>query len=177
MDLCHYPYRFVQRFDNVDNATLSFLKYKLLYTFHSPKSHQWYWVWVEVYEHNFYAIKFHLKSHKDSPHKYSLMTGLNEASPVICTCIAIMHEIAKSNAQSSFGFIGANMQDESSFMTKRFRVYSLFMATYFTETLFEHYVMMEKSAYLLVRKTELQKDPNLLAMLSLKFNQMYDYFE
>ena len=69
------------------------------------------------------------------------------------------------------------MQDESSFMTKCFRVYSLFMATYFTETLFEHYVMMEKSAYLLVRKTELQKDPNLLAMLSLKFNQMYDYFE
>ena len=62
-------------------------------------------------------------------------------------------------------------------MTKRFREYSLFMATYFTETLFEHYVMMEKSAYLLVRKTELQKDPNLLAMLSLKFNQMYDYFE
>ena len=48
---------------------------------------------MEVYEHNFYAIKFHLKSHKDSPHKYSLMTGLNEARPVICTCIAIMHEI------------------------------------------------------------------------------------
>ncbi|RGN33246.1 hypothetical protein DXB65_16065 [Bacteroides oleiciplenus] len=31
----------------------TFLKYKLLYSFKSPKSHQWYWVWVEVYMHNY----------------------------------------------------------------------------------------------------------------------------
>ena len=47
-----YPYHFVQRINDVENAQLSFLKYKLLYAFKSPKSHQWYWVWVEVYEHN-----------------------------------------------------------------------------------------------------------------------------
>ncbi len=86
---------------------------RLLYTFKSPKSHQWYWVWVEVYQCDFYAVKFHLKAHRDSPNKYSLMTGLNEARPVINTCIAIMHEIGNINPHSSFGFIGANMQDES----------------------------------------------------------------
>ena len=62
-------------------------------------------------------------------------------------------------------------------MTKRFRVYSAFMATYFSEILFEHYLMMDKSAYLLVRRTELEKSPDLLSLLSRKFNQMYDLFD
>ena len=177
MRLVHYPYRFVQRVDDADCSKLSFLRYKLLYTFKSPKSHQWYWVWVEVYEHDFYAEKFHLKTHRDSANKYSLMTGLHEARPVICTCIAIMDEIAHINPRSSFGFIGSNMQNESTFMTKRFRVYSSFIATYFTEEVFEHYMMIDKSAYLLVRKTELENNPELLPMLSRKFNQMYDFFD
>ena len=112
MEVFHYPYRFIQRFDE-DSLKNCFLKYKLLYTFKSTKSHQWYWVWVEVYEHDFYAIKFHLKAHRHSPDKYNLMTGLNEARPVINTCIAIMQEISYINPHSSFGFIGANMQDES----------------------------------------------------------------
>lgn len=108
----HYDYRFVQRVDDI-YVGASFLKYKLLYTFKSPKSHQWYWVWVEVYEHDMYAIKFHLKAHRDSHDKYSLMTGLNEARPVINTCIAIMQEIAQLNPHASFGFIGANMEYET----------------------------------------------------------------
>lgn len=112
MEIPHYSYHFVQRVEEVNPIT-TFLKYKLLYTFKSPKSHQWYWVWVEVYQCDFYAVKFHLKAHQDSPNKYSLMTGLNEARPVINTCIAIMHEIGNINPHSSFGFIGANMQDES----------------------------------------------------------------
>jgi len=81
MNISHYPYRFVQRIDEQAASLNSFLKYKLLYTFKSPKSHQWYWVWVEVYERNLYAVKFHLKAHRQSPDKYSLMTGLNEARP------------------------------------------------------------------------------------------------
>ena len=58
------------------NPITTFLKYKLLYTFKSPKSHQWYWVWVEVYQCDFYAVKFHLKAHRNSLNKYSLITGL-----------------------------------------------------------------------------------------------------
>lgn len=177
MHLSSYPYRFVQRVDDADCQTLPYLQYKLLYTFKSPVSHQWYWVWVEVYDNDFYAVKFHLKAHRDSANKYSIMTGFNEARPVICTCIAIMDEIAHINPRSSFGFIGASMKEESSFMTKRFRIYSLFMATYFAETVFEHRMMMDKSAYLLVRKSELEKTPELLSTLSQKFNQMYDYFD
>ena len=36
-----------------------------------------------------YAVKFHLKSHRDSRNKYSIMTGLNEPRAVVNTCVAI----------------------------------------------------------------------------------------
>lgn len=176
MKASYYNYRFVQRVDDIYSGN-SFLKYKLLYTFRSPKSHQWYWVWVEVYEHDMYAVKFHLKAHRDSKDKYSLMTGLNEARPVINTCIAIMQEIANVNPRASFGFIGANMSGESEYFTKRFRVYCRIMATRFTEDVFEHYQIVQKSAYIMVRKSELEKQPQLLEFFTDKFIQLYDYFD
>lgn len=176
MDLFHYPYRFVQKVED-SPVRDSFLKYKLLYTFRSSRSHQWYWVWVEVYEHDLYAVKFHLKAHRDSKNKYSLMTGLNEARPVIHTCIAIMREIADVNPHASFGFIGANMENEPTFLTKRFRIYSRMMATYFGENEFAHYMIVSKSTYLLIRKSELEKEPGLPEIFTDKFRQLYDYFD
>lgn len=177
MELYHYAYRFVQKIKDITVPEDSCLKCKLLYTFKSPKSNQWYWVWVEVYEHNFYAVKFHLKVHRNSPDKYSLMTGLNEARPVINTCIAIMKEIGEKDSHASFGFIGANMHNESTYSTKRFRIYSIMMATCFTEDVFEHFVLMKKSAYLLMRKTEMEQHPMLLTEINAQFKEMYDYFD
>lgn len=177
MNIGHYPYRFVQRVDEIVATEHSFLKYKLLYTFKSPKSHQWYWVWVEVYERDFYAVKFHLKSHRDSRNKYNVMTGLNEARPVIMTCIAIMQEIAYANSHASFGFIGANMANESVYYTKRFQVYSRIMATYFSKDAFRHYMIIPKSAYLLIRRSELDIHPDLLDDINAKFKVLYDYFD
>ena len=109
---------------------------KKLYKFKSPKSHQWYMVWVECYRHHFYAVKFHLKNHRYSDNKYRYMTKLNEARQVIHTCINIMLEIAMEDDLSSFGFIGANSIGESIKETKRFQVYKILMATYFSE---EHF--------------------------------------
>lgn len=177
MELYHYPYHYVQRFDEVPATQASFLRYRLLYTFKSPKSHQWYWVWVERYDYNLYAVKFHLKAHRDSRHKYSLMTGFNEARPVINTCIAIMQEVGRENPRASFGFIGASTEKESPYFTKRFRVYSRLMATYFTEETFRHYMILSKSAYLLIRKSELEKNPGLPHILTENFRQLYPYFE
>lgn len=173
----HYSYRFVQQIEKDSYSGNSFLRYKLLYTFKSPKSHQWYWVWVEVYERHLYAVKFHLKVHRHSPDKYSLMTGFNEVRPVINTCIAIMQEIGEKDMRASFGFIGANMQGETSVYTKRFRVYSRMIATYFSESVFEHFMLINKSAYLLIRKSELVEHPDLLDDLNAKFKCLYDYFD
>lgn len=93
MNISHYPYRFVQRVEEPIISEESFLKYKLLYTFKSSKSHQWYWVWIEVYERDFYAVKFHLKSHRYSRDKYSIMTGLNEARPVIMSVLLLCRRL------------------------------------------------------------------------------------
>lgn len=177
MNISHYPYRFVQRVEEPIISEESFLKYKLLYTFKSSKSHQWYWVWIEVYERDFYAVKFHLKSHRYSRDKYSIMTGLNEARPVIMTCIAIMQEIADVNPHASFGFIGANMQNETVYYTKRFQVYSRIMATYFSKDMFKHYMIIPKSTYLMIRKSELAIHPDLLDDINIKFKKLYDYFD
>lgn len=173
--LSYYPYRFVQKVE--DASSDLFLKYKLLYTFKSPKSHQWYWVWVEVYDSNFYAIKFHLKAHRYSDNKYNLLTGFNEVRPVINTCIAILLEIYKGNPCASFGFIGANMQNESIVNTKRFRVYRRFMATYFNENSFEHFFNIKKSTYIMISKKEIETNSNLLDELEIRFSQMYPYFD
>lgn len=55
--------------------------------------------------------------------KYKLMTRLNEARPVINTCIAIMQAIANVNPRASFGFIGANMacMVKAEYLTKQFQ--------------------------------------------------------
>ncbi len=105
--LFYYPFHFVHTFDRMDSDDPS-LQCKRLYSFDSTKTHHTYWVWVEVYSEHFYAVKFHLKEHKDSNRKYRLLTGLNEVRPVVNTCIMIMSRIADEDPLSSFGFIGAN---------------------------------------------------------------------
>ena len=95
MDIKHYPYRFVKKVTEPWDGPQGFMLFKELYSFKSPKSNQTYWVWIEVYKHHFYAVKFHLKAHRDSDKKYNVMTGLNEARECIYTCMAIMNEVAK----------------------------------------------------------------------------------
>lgn len=177
MDLKFYPYHFIQRVDEYGISSDSFLKYKLLYTFKSPKSHQWYWVWVEVYKHDMYAIKFHLKAHRYSPHKYSVMTGLNEPRPVVNTCVAIMLQIASINLHASFGFVGAATEEESEANTKRFRFYKRLMATYFRKAEFRHFIDIDKSTYILIRHKELELHPTLIDDIQEGFKATFDYFD
>ena len=105
------------------------------------------------------------------------MTGLNEARPVIHTCIAIMQEISEKDQRASFGFVGSNMKGETVDYTKRFKIYSRMMVTYFSEEVFEHFMLVSKSAYLLIRKSELAIHPDLLHDLNTGFKRLYDYFE
>ena len=97
--LFYYPFRFAHTFKNEDSSDPDLLC-KRLYTFDSTKTHQTYWLWIEVYRDHFYAVKFHLKAHKDSARKYHLLTGLNEVRPVVNTCIMVMRKIAESDSVS-----------------------------------------------------------------------------
>lgn len=62
---------------------------------------------VEHYNLDLYAIKFYLKSHQNSKDKFTVLTNLHEARPVIYTCIAILIDIFHQNNKASFAFIGS----------------------------------------------------------------------
>ncbi len=182
-----FEYRKVQNFAETKSQPA-----KELYSFKSNKSNQVYWVWVEKYPYSFYAIKFHLKNHKHCSRKYNRLTRLYEAKPVIMTCIDIMIEIHKREQKSSFGFLGANTielstsrrkskKEEVLFIepkenTKRYRAYKRFMITFFSDELFEHKYNEEKSTYLLVRKSEIVKNPNLIENIVDHFSTNYTLF-
>ena len=164
MEIEHYPFRFVKKDKEQWQCDSSFMTHRLLYSFKSTKTNQTYWVWVEVYHHHFYAVKFHLKNHRNSDSKYNVMTGLNEARQCIRTVMAIMSEVAMNDKYASFGFIGANMDGESERYTKRFRVYYRFMTSYFEKHLddiFKNNLMLAKSNKLCLK--------NLLQMPKLFF--------
>lgn len=105
------------------------------------------------------------------------MTGLGEPRRIINTCVAIMLEIANEDSRSSFGFIGANMEGEDICNTKRFRIYKILMLTYFSDKYFQHKANNDKSAYLLIRKSELIRNPFLMDDIENFFTEEYDYFE
>lgn len=172
--LDYYPFRFVQNFYESNNSRL---QCKRLYSFKSTKSNEWYWVWVECYDLHMYAVKFHLKRHRNSPHKYSLLTGTGEPRRIINTCVAIMLEIAQKDPRSSFGFIGSNIMGEDICNTKRYRVYKTLMLTYFSDTYFTHKANDEKSAYLLIRKAELANNPHFMDDIEIFFTEEYEYFD
>ena len=174
INLLHYKYHFVQnKYEDAGDG----LKYKKLYSFKSPKSNQCYWVWVEVYDRNMYAVKFHLKADRHNKNKYHRLTQLKEARPVINTCIRIMIDIHHSNIKASFGFIGSNLENELESNTKRYKVYKRIMATYFSESLFTHYFNNDKSAYLLLRNSEIERNPLLLIEIQDFFTENYNYFD
>jgi hypothetical protein len=177
MNIDHYPFRFVKKDIEPWEGPQGFLMYRLLYSFKSPKSHQTYWVWVEVYKHHFYAVKFHLKAHRHSEYKYNLMTGLYEARQCIRTCMAIMQEVAKNDPMASFGFIGANRIDESEVNTKRFRVYRRFMLTCFGNDEYLHQYNIAKSTYIMINRKQLSVHPQLLDEIVSGFRDLYSYFD
>lgn len=185
-----YCFRVVKNF--YENKSLS----KRLYSFKSTKNNQVYWVWVEFHPYNFIAIKFHLKNHRHCINKYHKLTDYNDARPIIFTCIKIMLEMNSTFQNHSFGFIGANTNDwiirkdkttgkskkicinEPESNTKRYLRYKRFISTFISDEYFEHKQLAEKSAYLLLRKTELEKNSNLENDINIYFSDNFiDIFE
>ncbi len=134
------------------------------------KNNQRYIVNVEQYKYNLYIIKFYLKAHSDSPNKFALLTGFNDAVKVINTCLEIMIYLYKLDKTASFGFIGANLLGEDKANTKRFRIYNKIMQNLFSPLKFNHYNYPEKSAYLLLNKS------NTIAALLSKIERMFAEF-
>ena len=88
-----------------------------------------------------------------------------------------MLTIYQNNPKASFGFIGANGFNEDICCTKRYRVYSRIIATYFSDTHFYHKENIEKSAYMLINNISLDENPNLIKQIETFFFEQYEYFE
>ena len=165
-----YPFTFVHRSRNCGQGIL----YVDIYRF---KSNLVYLVRVERYKHNMYAVKFYQKNHRLSPKKYQILSNTFEARRIIYTCMNIMFLLYKENPRASFGFIGANCENESQENTKRYRVYNKIVATQVSENIFKHVENMGKSAYMLINRDELKEYPDLVEEIERTFQELYDYFD
>lgn len=168
-----YPFHFIQK----DKGDSSGLLYVLLYRFKSEKSKLVYIVRVEEYMHNVYAVKFYPKNHSASKDKYRIMTNTYEPRRIINTCINIMLSIYRDNPRASFGFVGANGFKEDICCTKRYRIYSRLIATYFSDEHFYHKENIGKSAYMLINRISLSENPRLIAEIESFFVEQFDYFD
>lgn len=168
-----YPFYFIQK----DKGDSQGLLHILLYRFKSSKSKLVYIVRVEEYKHNIYAVKFYQKNHSLSKNKYRIMTNTNEPRRIINTCINIMLSVYQMNPKASFGFIGSNGFGEDVYCTKRYRVYSKIIATYFSDKHFYHKENIEKSAYMLINNAALKETPDLVSRIETFFVEQYEYFE
>jgi hypothetical protein len=147
----------------------------LLYRFKSTKSNMTYIVLVEHYVYDVFAVKFYPKSWADSPNKYRKLTNTFEPRKIIYTCINIMLSIYEQYPNASFGFVGANRINETTVETKRYKVYSTIIATYFSSRLFYHKENKDKSAYLLINNVSLRENPLLIREIERFFSHQYRF--
>lgn len=134
-----------------------------------------YIVLVEQYKYDVFAVKFYPKNWRNSKNKYRLLTKTYEPRRIINTCINIMLSIYDKNKNASFGFVGANRISESIKETKRYKVYSTIIATYFSDQLFYHKENKDKSAYLLINNNSLSKNPSLIRDIEEFFINQYNF--
>lgn len=146
-----------------------------LYRFRSEKSNTQYIVCVEQYKYNVFILKFYPKNWRFSKRKYNLLTNTHEPRRIIGTCINIALSVLDEYPDASFGFIGANRENEDTCETKRYKVYSTIVATYFSEECFYHKESKEKSAYLLINNIAIEQNPSLVKEIETFFNKRYIY--
>lgn len=87
-----------------------------------------------------------------------------------------MLSIYEQYQDASFGFIGASRINEGNRETKRYKVYSTIVATYFSDQYFFHKENKDKSAYLLINSQKLSSHPTLVSDIENFFKEQY-YFD
>ena len=156
----YYDFRCVSKQSNGSGDLLE----TYLYSFKSPKTHMRYIAEVEHYNLDLYAIKFYLKSHQNSKDKFTVLTNLHEARPVIYTCIAILIDIFHQNNKallllSALPLLKKSKEKKGILVRRRKTVLngsestSTFMSTFFSETYFEHRNSPRHSFYLMRNKS------------------------
>jgi hypothetical protein len=171
-------YKFENR-TKIISKNEKFKEATLIYVFSNRKNTK-YIVNVEKFKNSFYILKFHLKKMSSSKNKYNHLTREKDARRIIYTCIEIGLEIYKNNADASFGFIGSPTPKELQrsntkyLNTKRIKVYKNFASYFFDPKDFVHHFSERISSYLILNKTQLERYPNFMEMVTEMFTESYD---
>lgn len=146
----HYPAKYIS--SQYDATGVPFD----LWHFVSEKKRRKYNVIVEQYQEHTYAVKFYPRAWKNDPKRYSKLTGDGEPRTIVLTIIQIMLHYAREDSKSSFLFFGSASEGECETNTKRFRFYSRIMREYFDNKIFVHKDNIDKSLYMMLRRTEME---------------------
>ena len=120
-----------------------------------------YIIHVEQYAHHVFAVKFFLKSHRDSERKYNLLSGLNDPFRVLSTIMNTMKYFEERFPLASFAFFGSELEGEAIENTKRFRVYVPISENFFATDKYEHLFLVEESFYLILNIEHKKQNKNL----------------
>ncbi|MEM6831968.1 MAG: hypothetical protein AAF551_15765 [Bacteroidota bacterium] len=144
-----------------------------LYSFNGKSSR--YLVEVEAWEMDVYVLKFYSKKHKNSKHKFSLLSDDFDAQGVIGTVIRIAVKILEKNRNASFGFIGSPRKEENQGNTQRFRVYRQIMKNFFGYDTWEHFESEKSSSYLMLNNCHENPQDKAVDIVTM-FSEIYDEF-
>ena len=169
-----YPFRFIRQSASLSGAGL-------LETYLCPFRTRYgdhYIAQVERYEHHVYVVKFYLKQHRatrDPDQRFQFQThrGAAEAIRVIHTCIHVMLYAIRRDPLASVGFIGTAKPGEEKARTQRYRIYTRMMNDFFPQAEWHHEDFGGESAYLLLNRRALAREPDLLRHAAAMFDTLY----
>lgn len=128
---------------------------------------------AEQHDHSIFCVKFCLAEHKRRPDRFNILSNLNECSRVITTISHIItHDLLKKDEFATFVFIGSNSPNEQINNTKRFRLYEKIITAKVSPVRFEHRILEEYSAYVIVNRDS--SNPDILHLIVEKIKTVFD---
>jgi hypothetical protein len=180
--LHYYPFRKISTEDctNFENVKIHYYLFKIKELSKKKNKKIVYIVRIEEHQHHFFVIKFYPQRWKNYARKYIDLTNENKARSIIYTCLEIILTIGRKNSLASFAFIGSPTNEEIKRgeskleKTKRFRVYSTFVKTYFSYDNYEHIVDVDKSAYAIMSRKAIEANLYIKQELTNYFDKIYN---
>lgn len=174
-----------------------YLLCKYTYTFKTYNHHA-YVVIVEKYKYHLYAIKYFLKSHRNSDFRYNYSTDDGRPRIKIYTCFSILQEIFNSDPDASFGFIGAEsvskhitirvkrnnwqydlndkVYKEGSTNNRRYRIYKTIVDTFFDPAIFRYVKDIDMGMYIILNRNYEKEDIKLQDHIQNMLQEIFDMF-
>lgn len=158
-------------------------RFTFVYKFFSPITKYIYILNADYHDSDVFAIKFYVKHHRKSNHKYSIITNKGDVANILITCAKIVPILLKDYENASFSIAGSRSIDKCSKKVEdftenqRFRIYRILASELFGAITFSHFEYPRLSAYLLVNnncENITVKENEIVKMFSETYNELLD---